>query len=782
MKNYKLALCVRVSTVLAACLFFFLAASPLAFAQGTHTARSLGSTPSPYGYYEYLPKEYGSSTASFPVMIFLHGNGETGDGSSQLSNVLKHGPPREVNRGRHFPMLILSPQTSSGWSNTKINEFIEYAKKKYRINPDKVYLTGLSLGGIATFSFAATYPHQLAAIVPIAGRGSASDACKYASSVPIWAFHGTSDGVIHYDGSKLPVESYNKCSPSPGTQGKLTLYSGVGHDSWTRTYDGSAGHDIYTWVLQFTKGSTKTSTTTSTSGITAPSSLAGSTGSTSVKLSWKDNSSNESEFEIWMSAGNNSSYSLRAKAGTNSTAYTVGSLTSGQTYYFKVRAKNSTSLSSFSNEISAKPGSTTTNKPPVVSAGTDKSITLPTNTLSISGTASDSDGSIASVSWSKINGPSASMSGTSSLTLGLSNLVEGTYTFRLTAKDNAGATASDDVLVYVKASTTSTSTSSLAAPSNLYAVADKSTVAKLSWKDNSSDETEFEIHMSAGNNSSYSLRAKSGANSTAYTVTNLVAGQTYYFKTRVKNSSGKFSAYSNEVKLVMVAGNTSTTTTTTNTTTTSTTSDFGAPSNLKGAADKSTAAKLSWSDNSTTETEFEIHMSVGNNSSYSLRAKAGANSTAYTVSNLQAGQTYYFRVRAKNSSGKYTAYSNEIAVKMQSTTASRSNGSDSQEGDSFYAGNESDADLKHDLLDGRLSAYPNPASTYVDIQLEASGEETTYIQLVDLSGRVRLEKSHQAGSGSSMRLELDNQNLTPGMYVLRITSGSQTRSVKLLKK
>ncbi|WP_051068827.1 PKD domain-containing protein [Cesiribacter andamanensis] len=524
-------------------MLVLLAGSTIVSAQGTHTARAKGTTSSPYGYYEYLPVDYGTSSASFPVIIFLHGNGETGNGGSDLYELLKHGLPKVIKNGRHLPMLVLSPQTSSGWSNSTVNEFIEFAKKKYRINPDKVYMTGLSLGGIATFSFAANYPHQLAAIVPISGRGSASEVSKYSASVKLWAFHGTSDNVIHYDGSKLPVEAYNKTSPPVAA--KLTLYSGVTHDAWSRTYDGSAGHDIYSWMLQYTRGSSKTTTTTTTtSGPTAPSSLSATvSSSSSVKLTWKDNSSNESEFEIYMSTGNNSSYSLRAKAGSNSTSYTVGSLSSGQTYYFKIRAKNSSGTSSYSNEVSAKPGSSTSNKAPVVSAGSDKSITLPSSSLTLSGSASDSDGSIASVSWSKISGPSASLSNTSSLSLGLSNLLEGTYTFRLTAKDNAGATASDDVTVVVKGATTSTST--LAAPSNLYATADKSTVAKLSWKDNSSDESEFEIYMSAGNNSSWSLRAKSGANSTGYTVTNLVAGQTYYFRIRIKNSSGKYSDYSN---------------------------------------------------------------------------------------------------------------------------------------------------------------------------------------------------------------------------------------------
>lgn len=98
----------------------------------------------------------------------------------------------------------------------------------------------------------------------------------------------------------------------------------------------------------------------------------------------------------------------------------------------------------------------TTNQSPVVSAGSDKTLTLPTNAVAIQGTASDADGSIASYTWSKVSGSSASMSGATSSKLSVSGLVAGSYTFRLTVKDNDGASKSDDVAVIVKSSTTST--------------------------------------------------------------------------------------------------------------------------------------------------------------------------------------------------------------------------------------------------------------------------------------------------------------------------------------
>lgn len=118
-------------------------------------------------------------------------------------------------------------------------------------------------------------------------------------------------------------------------------------------------------------------------------------------------------------------------------------------------------MQSYRNGSSTTTPPTTTNQLPVVSAGSDKSLTLPTNSVAIQGTASDPDGTIASYTWSKVSGSSASLSGTTSSKLNVSGLAAGSYTFRLTVKDNKGASKSDDVAVVVKTSTT-TSTSPIA--------------------------------------------------------------------------------------------------------------------------------------------------------------------------------------------------------------------------------------------------------------------------------------------------------------------------------
>ena len=120
----------------------------------------------------------------------------------------------------------------------------------YNIDEDRVYLTGLSSGGHGVWEYTAKYPEVVAAAVPIAGTGVGQNYCELAN-VPIWAFHGENDATVAPSNSITPIQEINKCSNV--VEAKLTLYSGVGHNSWDRTYSGSAGHDIYSWMLSYDK-------------------------------------------------------------------------------------------------------------------------------------------------------------------------------------------------------------------------------------------------------------------------------------------------------------------------------------------------------------------------------------------------------------------------------------------------------------------------------------------------------------------------------------------------
>jgi predicted peptidase len=206
------------------------------------------------GYYAYLPEDhYLHPNDRFPLLVLLHGSGEKGNGTTELTRVLVHGPPRLIRNGRDFPFIVISPQLPSsqgGWPTGLVDELISKAIADYHVDTTRMYVTGLSMGGYGTWAYAVAKPGRVAAVVPIAGAGSTGQACSM-KNVPAWAFHGDADGTVNVSGSVNMVNAINTCSPPPPVTAQLTIYPGVGHDSLSRTYDGSAGHDIYAWLLQY---------------------------------------------------------------------------------------------------------------------------------------------------------------------------------------------------------------------------------------------------------------------------------------------------------------------------------------------------------------------------------------------------------------------------------------------------------------------------------------------------------------------------------------------------
>lgn len=195
----------------------------------------------------YLPKEYAKKREKYPLIIFLHGSGERGD---NLEMVKKHGPPRLVSEGKEFPFIIASPQCpdGQGWSLDTLNGMLDYLIKKYRVDVDRVYLTGLSMGGFGSWAWAASNPERFAAIAPICGGGDPKTVEKF-KHIPIWVFHGGKDTAVPVQRSQQMVDALK----AAGTEPKFTLYPEAGHDSWTETYNNA---ELYKWFLQFTRKKT----------------------------------------------------------------------------------------------------------------------------------------------------------------------------------------------------------------------------------------------------------------------------------------------------------------------------------------------------------------------------------------------------------------------------------------------------------------------------------------------------------------------------------------------
>jgi len=190
----------------------------------------------------YLPPDYKKDPAKrWPLVIFLHGAGERG---SNIEKVKSWGPPKLVEGGKDFPFVLISPQCAEGkwWEPAAINSLLDKALATYAIDPDRVYLTGISMGGYGTWATAMAYPERFAAIVPICGGGDAWRASRL-KDLPVWAFHGEKDKIVPIQRSEEMVDAVKKAG---NADVKFTRYPDAGHDSWTEAYNTA---ELYEWML-----------------------------------------------------------------------------------------------------------------------------------------------------------------------------------------------------------------------------------------------------------------------------------------------------------------------------------------------------------------------------------------------------------------------------------------------------------------------------------------------------------------------------------------------------
>ena len=193
-----------------------------------------------YNYLLFLPDDY-ETQDKCPTILFLHGAGEKG---SNLEYVKRHGVPRIVEEQPDFPFIAVSPQCPQGqyWSVPRLSTLLDEVESSYRVDPDRIYLTGISLGGFGTWRLAAAQPHRFAAIAPICGGGDATEACNL-KDLPVWAFHGARDRIVPISASQEMVEALKAC----GGNVKFTVYSEAEHDSWTQTYNNP---ELFDWFRQ----------------------------------------------------------------------------------------------------------------------------------------------------------------------------------------------------------------------------------------------------------------------------------------------------------------------------------------------------------------------------------------------------------------------------------------------------------------------------------------------------------------------------------------------------
>jgi len=238
---------------LAAALLF----STTAVAAETQTAQTFKRTISrdvSYRYLLHLPPNHAADPArQWPLIIFLHGSGERGEDPWLVA---KHGPPRllrtpaadgpaaEAARVLAAEFIVVSPQCPLGtwWDDEAVLALADEISARHRVDPARVHLTGLSMGGYGTWSIAVKNPSRFASVVPICGGGDEATAAKL-RSLPIRCFHGAADAAVPVERSRSMVAAVKAAGGDP----TYTEYEGVGHDSWTPAYRDPATLD---WLFR----------------------------------------------------------------------------------------------------------------------------------------------------------------------------------------------------------------------------------------------------------------------------------------------------------------------------------------------------------------------------------------------------------------------------------------------------------------------------------------------------------------------------------------------------
>jgi hypothetical protein len=423
------------------------------------TART---TASGTGYLEYLPPDYSTNpTKKYPLLIFLHGTGETGNGSvADLERVKTNGPPKLIQGGNNMCFtvngvqecfIVISPQLDpnvGGWWPSILQPIFDHVlngSQNYRIDKTRVYLTGLSLGGQGVYIGLGETTDVFAAGAVVAGFNNGNGCTISSRKIPVWGFHGENDGTILYSNGLNEFNKIGSCTtPTPTSELKWTNYPGVGHNAWDNAY--TTDHSIqsplnlYEWLLTKSKNLTGTGNASPTANagtdqiITLPSNALNLNGSGA-----------DSDGTITTYAWAKVSGIAATLANANTNVLSLSGLAAG-TYVFRLTVTDNGGATAVDDVT------VVVNIAPAANAGTDQALTLPTNAVTIAGDGVDPDGTISSYAWTKVSSLPATLANANTNTLNLTGLATGSHVVRLTVTDNLGATASDEVNVIVNPS------------------------------------------------------------------------------------------------------------------------------------------------------------------------------------------------------------------------------------------------------------------------------------------------------------------------------------------
>jgi hypothetical protein len=428
-----------------------------------------------HGFYESLPASYGTGTKTYPLLLFMHGAGELGGGTlRELLPLLNTGPQKQINlqvnqganayfpdpvivNGKSYEFIVLVPELNTwppdGQEQLAVNDMLNYAIKNYRVDTAKMYLTGLSMGGGISWEYAGyaapLYAKRLAALVPVAGASIPYDQRAVdmaAVHLPVWATHYGVDAFVSTDFTTGYVRMLNNADANPAPL--ITIYNKTGHGGWRETYGdvglpgcvNGKGQNVYQWMLQYRREGdsvvleTNSKPPTSVFSVDAGPNIAIVWPMDTVQLTAVATLQNEAIGTINWSQ--QTGPSLANIKGKDTLTPIMRGLRKG-TYVFQV-ALVSKSGKYRSSQIMVTVDSAM-NGTFAAYAGPDVSITLPTNSWKIAGQALTNGTTMASSNWIQVTGPStATITGGNTTTPTVSDLLVGTYVFRMNLLSTAG--------------------------------------------------------------------------------------------------------------------------------------------------------------------------------------------------------------------------------------------------------------------------------------------------------------------------------------------------------
>jgi len=205
-----------------------------------------GAISSGYNFLVTTPYFYNDSDDKMPLVVFLHGRSLCGH---NLDQVRRYGTINAIEMGLQLEAICVAPQNPGGaWSPKKILDVVEYMEKHYRVEPSRIFVLGMSLGGYGTMDFVNTYPEKVAAAMALCG-GCSSTSYEGLSKVPLWIVHGTADASVSVNESRKVVNGIRNNHNS-----SMLLYSelpGINHGRPARlfyqldTYDWLFCHSLY---------------------------------------------------------------------------------------------------------------------------------------------------------------------------------------------------------------------------------------------------------------------------------------------------------------------------------------------------------------------------------------------------------------------------------------------------------------------------------------------------------------------------------------------------------